>query len=273
MDSGRRRFLQIAGLSVLGLGAKPVLDAIADAGSQYSASPKAKLGKRWAMVVDVKKSKDNPDAWKKSIEACHLTHNVPTKWKDPRHEVKWIWEVTFEQAFPGEESSKFKITDHYLDEGLKGAHPVLMCNHCDNPPCVRVCPTKATFRRPDGIVVMDYHRCIGCRFCMAAGPYGARSLNWVDPARAVEELGDPSFKFPTNREFPERTRGVVEKCTFCSERLTLGKDPACVEASQGCLAFGDLQDPESSVRKLLASNFSMRRKAHLGTDPQVYYIL
>jgi Fe-S-cluster-containing dehydrogenase component len=270
MDSGRRRFLQIAGLSVLGLGAKPVLDAVAETGTQYTVSPKAKQAKRWGMVVDVKKAKDNPEAFKKSIEACHLSHNVPTKWKNPRHEVKWIWEASFEQAFPGQEH---KALHDYLHEGLKDVHPVLLCNHCDNPPCVRVCPTKATFRRPDGIIVMDYHRCIGCRFCMAACPYGARSLNWVDPVVAIKELGDPNFKFPTNREFPERTRGVVEKCTFCSERLSVGQDPACVEASQGCLAFGDMEDPNSPVRKLLKSSFSMRRKAHLGTDPQVYYIL
>ena len=140
----------------------------------------------------------------------------------------------------------------------------LACNHCENPACVRVCPTKATFRRHDGIVVMDYHRCIGCRYCMAGCPFGARSFNFMDPRPAIAE---------TNPTFPTRMRGVVEKCTFCSERLAVGQMPLCVEASEGGIAFGDLADKDSSVRKLLAENFTLRRKPTLGTEPSVYYIL
>ena len=122
-----------------------------------------------------------------------------------------------------------------------------LCNHCANPPCTRVCPTGATFKRADGIVVMDPHRCIGCRFCMAACPYGSRSFNWEDPRPHLKKI---------NPEYPTRTKGVVEKCTFCDERLAKGRAPACVEAcTQGAMAFGDLQDETSPVVKLLRENY------------------
>ena len=122
----------------------------------------------------------------------------------------------------------------------------------------------ATFKREDGIVVMDPHRCIGCRFCMAGCPFGARSFNFRDPQPYVKDV---------NPEFPMRTRGVVEKCTFCTERLAQGKLPACVEASEGAMIFGDLNDPGSPVRQALSENFTIRRKPTLGTQPGVYYII
>ena len=122
----------------------------------------------------------------------------------------------------------------------------------------------ATFKREDGIVVMDPHRCIGCRFCMAGCPFGARSFNFRDPQPYVKDV---------NPEFPMRTRGVVEKCTFCTERLAQGKLPACVEASEGAMLFGDLNDPGSPVRQALSKNFTIRRKPTLGTQPGVYYII
>jgi len=99
---------------------------------------------------------------------------------------------------------------------------------------------------------------------MAACPFGARSFNFRDPRPFMEE---------TSNEFPTRMKGVVEKCNFCAERLAVGKMPACVEASNGILAFGDLDDPESEVRKLLKENYSIRRKQSLGTEPSVYYIV
>jgi molybdopterin-containing oxidoreductase family iron-sulfur binding subunit len=127
-----------------------------------------------------------------------------------------------------------------------------------------VCPTKATFQREDGIVMMDMHRCIGCRFCMAGCPFGARSFNWKDPRPYVKE------NYPG---YPTREIGVVEKCTFCAERLAQGLQPACVEASGGAMVFGDLEDEKSEVREYLRKYFTIRRKAHLGTNPQVYYIV
>jgi len=141
---------------------------------------------------------------------------------------------------------------------------LLLCNHCDNPPCVRVCPTQATWRRDDGIVMMDYHRCIGCRYCMAACPYGSRSFNWRDPVPYVKEI---------NLDYPTRTKGVVEKCDFCEERLALGLQPACVEACKtGALTFGEIK-PGTDIQRVLSQGYSLTRKTQLGTRPQVYYMV
>ena len=146
---------------------------------------------------------------------------------------------------------------------------MVLCNHCDNPPCVRVCPTRATFKLQDGITMQDMHRCIGCRFCMAGCPYGARSFNWTDPRRASNLKPDVP-----NREYPTRMKGVVEKCTFCSERLQAGKLPACVEAApKGGILFGDMEDPNSEVRKIVTNTYTIRRKPDLGTGPAVYYLI
>ena len=154
------------------------------------------------------------------------------------------------------------------------------CMHCEHAPCVEVCPVKASTRRADGIVTMDYDRCIGCRYCQVACPYGARAFNWeaftgVNPA--VPEWGEP--------EVPRRPRGVAEKCTFCVQRidrglalgLTPGVDqaatPACaVVCPVGARVFGDLADPESNVSRLLADHPSYRLREDLGTGPRVYYL-
>jgi Fe-S-cluster-containing dehydrogenase component len=214
----------------------------------------AKVGRRWAMAV---KTGVCPDGCTACRDACHLVHNVPD-FGNPKDEVKWIWTVPFEAACP-EQGQDF------LKDNVKNKPVVILCNHCDNPPCVRVCPTKATFKREDGIVMMDYHRCIGCRYCMAACPYGSRSFNWRDPRPFVKEL---------NPDFPTRTRGVVEKCNFCEERLAQGLIPACVEACpEKALTFGDLEDPESEIRALLRVNYSLQRKPELGTRPQIYYLV
>jgi molybdopterin-containing oxidoreductase family iron-sulfur binding subunit len=142
-----------------------------------------------------------------------------------------------------------------------------MCNHCERPSCVRVCPTQATWKRKDGIVMMDQHRCIGCRYCMAACPYGSRSFNFVDPRPTLQKSG-------INPGYPTRTRGVVEKCSFCAERLARGKLPACVEACPvKALVFGDLNDPESEVARLLEEKYTIRRKPGLGTNPHVFYLV
>lgn len=263
MESSRRRFLTVAGIAALGIGAKPVLDVLASAGKpevpgSYVVKPadNALKAKQWAMVVDTRKIKKASDL-EPIISVCHKIHNVP-KMENPLHEIKWIWEEEYHNAFP-DEANKF------LSEHAEHIPFLVLCNHCENPPCVRACPTKATFKRPsDGIVMMDFHRCIGCRFCMAACPYGSRSFNFRDPRPFIKEL---------NPEYPTRTKGVVEKCDFCVERLAVGKMPACVEASNGILTFGDLYDPNSPVRALLKSNYTIRRKQSLGTEPSVYYIV
>lgn len=255
MEWSRRTFLKISGISLLGFGVKPVLNAVAGSEERKVLwNPKALRAKRWAMVIDLKKK--CPDGCRDCIEACHRIHNVPD-FGNPKDEVKWIWNEPYGDAFPDQENK-------YIGEGISERPVIVLCNHCENPPCVRVCPTKATFQREDGIVMMDYHRCIGCRFCIAGCPFGARSMNYRDPRPFIKKI---------NPDYPTRTRGVVEKCNFCAERLAEGLIPACVEACKERLFFGDLGSPGSEVRKLLATRFTIRRKPHLGTQPQVYYIV
>jgi molybdopterin-containing oxidoreductase family iron-sulfur binding subunit len=141
----------------------------------------------------------------------------------------------------------------------------LLCNHCADPPCTRVCPTQATWKRDDGIVMMDWHRCIGCRYCVAACPYGSRSFNWEDPRPSISSI---------NPDFPTRTKGVVEKCNFCEERLARGLKPACVDACpQHVFTFGNLADPDSEPRQLLRERFAVQREPELGTGPSVFYLV
>ncbi len=266
MESSRRHFLTIAGLAALGLGAKPVLNALASGSAgeftggvdafKLKPNDKALKAKQWAMVIDTRKIKQASDL-EPMIAACNKIHNIPT-FEDKRHEIKWIWEDEYHNVFPTAENK-------FLNDRVEHLPFLVLCNHCENPPCVRACPTKATFKREvDGIVMMDFHRCIGCRFCMAACPYGSRSFNFTDPRPFIKEV---------NKEFPTRMKGVVEKCDFCAERIDVGQLPACVEASNGILTFGDLYDPKSNVRELLKSNFTIRRKQSLGTEPCVYYIV
>lgn len=254
----RRSFLKIAGLGLVGACGVPVAQAMARAGSTEPA-PNASHGKRWAMVIDEKKCLTKSGCQVCAL-ACHKGHNVPTI-SESRHEVKWIWKEQFENVFP-------EHVTPYTPAEAKERPTLVLCNHCDNPPCVRVCPTQATWKRPDGLVMMDEHRCIGCRYCVTACPYGARSFNWEDPRPHL--VGEPT-------DYPTRSKGVVEKCTFCSERLAVGKRPLCVEACEGiglrALVFGDLGDPNSAVSALVRTNEVERRKPELGTSPHVFYIL
>ncbi len=258
MTTNRRDFLKIAGASALTLITYPVLPAGAKENvripGQDAASTKPLTAKRWAMAIDASKcSNDCTDC----IIACHAVHNVPN-FGNRKDEIKWIWTEPFASVFPAE--------DHpYQGQSLQKLKIPVLCNHCANPACVRVCPTQATFKRPDGIVMMDYHRCIGCRLCMAGCPYGARSMNFRDPRPFIAKM---------NPDFPTRTKGVVEKCNFCEERLAKGQLPACVLAcKQKAIVFGDMEDPRSEIRLLIEKRFNLRRRAHLGTVPQIYYIL
>jgi molybdopterin-containing oxidoreductase family iron-sulfur binding subunit len=278
MEKNRRDFLKIAGLSAIaGIGAPTAFNMLlrgevhASSEGGHVTDPHAgggtevKTGKRWGMVIDVKKFVENPGLAERCIAACHTIHNVPD-FGNKKDEIKWLWTEKFENTFP--DHSQYK-----RHEAL-GEMPILtLCNHCDQPPCVRACPTKATFKRDDGVVAMDYHRCIGCRFCMAACPYGARSFNWRDP-RGKDENGNPFIK-KVNPEFPTRMRGVVEKCNLCVERLAFGKIPACVEEASavGGMFFGDLNDSNSPVSQTLLHNFTIQRKPALGTLPSLFYII
>ena len=142
------------------------------------------------------------------------------------------------------------------------------CQQCENPPCVKVCPTKATWKEEDGIVVIDYDWCIGCRYCMAACPYGARHFNWSEPKIPNEDI-NPNMHYLGNRP---RMRGVVEKCTFCIQRTRKGQYPACVEICPvGSRKFGNLLDPKSEIRYIMEHKRVLILKNELGTRPKFFY--
>jgi len=269
MDKQRRKFLKIAGATALaGISAPAVVkltssSAVASSGSDAAnvhgssagahkpvsvthGSEGSPAGVRLGLVVDMRKFYGKPELLDKAIDACVEAHNIP-QIESKKSEVKWIWKAPFENVF-SEHSS------NYSSRIKKENDFLVLCNHCDEPPCVRVCPTQATYRLPNGIVAMDFHRCIGCRFCMMACPYGARSFNWENPRPYIKEY---------NPDFPSRMRGVVEKCNFCGERIALGKEPACLEAvkESGAIIFGDLNDPESEIRKILSLPLELNRQS------------
>jgi len=142
------------------------------------------------------------------------------------------------------------------------------CQQCANPPCVRACPVNATWREPDGIVVVDYDWCIGCRYCEAACPYGARHFNFAEPSIAPSEI-NPDQGYLSNRIRPQ---GVMEKCHFCLHRVREGRLPACQEACPvGARHFGNLLDPTSDVRRILDTKRVYVLREELGTMPRFFY--
>ena len=144
----------------------------------------------------------------------------------------------------------------------------IACQQCEDPPCVKVCPAKATWKEPDGIVVIDYNWCIGCRYCMAACPYGARHFNWSEPVLPADEV-NPNMHYLGNRP---RSKGVVEKCTFCIQRVRKGQYPACVEICPvGARKFGNLLDPTSEIRYLMEHKRVFILKTELATHPKFFY--
>lgn len=162
--------------------------------------------------------------------------------------------------------------DAYFHEVPAAGHFYVgtQCFHCQNPPCTQVCPVQATWMEPDGIVVVDYNWCIGCRYCMAACPYDARRFNWTDPVVPEAEL-NRNQHYLGNRL---RQKGVVEKCTFCIQRSRAGGNPACVEACPtGARIFGNLLDPESEIRWVLKNKKVFRLKEDLGTEPKFWYFM
>lgn len=144
----------------------------------------------------------------------------------------------------------------------------VQCQQCEKPPCVKVCPVRATFRDEAGVILIDYNWCIGCRMCQLACPYGARRFNWGEPNLPAEEM-NPKTHYFGNRP---RMRGVMEKCTFCAQRTREGRNPACEEACPvGARRFGNLLDPESDVRKILDKKRVFRFKEEFGTYPKFFY--
>ena len=224
-------------------------------------------GKRFVMVIDLAKCRNA----RKCISACQSAHHL----RPEQYHINTL------QMQDGEHTAPY-----YMPKP---------CQHCDNPPCVAVCPVDATFKRPDGPVLIDNERCIGCRFCIAACPYSARIFNWLDPLDAdkkrneylVEDKTDHKMKHPKDVIYdvelnvPQK-KGTVSKCLFSSDRIREGKLPYCVSACpNGVYYFGDENEDavtngttKETVRlsKLLRDNGGYRLMEELGTKPRVYYL-
>ncbi len=241
-DLCRRRFLSVAAAAA-GVAIAPglVLYGIGEAEAGAGTPGKAVSARvRWGLLIDVSKCPSGCDT---CVTACS-DENGLTGHDRPRTDAQWIRKVEIRD--PG--------------NGSVRAAPV-MCQHCAHPPCVDVCPTGASFKRADGIVLVDKHTCIGCRYCMMACPYGARSF-------IHETLEDQKPDVP-------RGKGTVEGCTFCVHRLDRGRTPACVEACNGkaggAMLFGDLADPKSDISRRIARFATTRIRADLGLDQAVRY--
>jgi Fe-S-cluster-containing dehydrogenase component len=247
---GRRDFIKLGLVGLAAAATGPQLLAMSNK-KAASSGPEGQSEHSWAMVIDQSKCVGCGHC----IKACQANNDIPP-------EITWV---------------------RLVETGTVGDKETFMpipCMHCADAPCTHVCPVGATYARPDGIVMMDYDRCIGCRYCEVSCPYGARYFNWEKfegDNPVVPAWGQP--------QVARRPRGVVEKCTFCYQRidrglamgLTPGVDqaatPACVVACpMGARTFGDLNDPASPVSKLLANHSSFRLKEDLGTGPRVYYL-
>ncbi|MEQ1714275.1 MAG: sulfate reduction electron transfer complex DsrMKJOP subunit DsrO, partial [Hyphomicrobium sp.] len=210
-----------------------------------AAADKVSSKNRWGLLIDTSKCADGCTG---CVSACSKENG----WKDvagkagghPRTDAQWIRKVTVKNP----------------KNGVTSSLP-MMCQHCAEPPCVDVCPTGASFKRADGIVLVDKHICIGCRYCMMACPYKARSF-------VHEPLEDQKAHAP-------RGKGTVESCTMCVHRVDAGGTPACVEAcaaaGHGAMMFGDLNDPASEISKRIATYATRQIRADLGLDPGVRY--
>ena len=202
---------------------------------------------RYGMVIDLKRC----SGCKTCSVVCKVANNIPNN-------IIWNRVLT--------EGGNAPDTAGGTWDNPEMQHWPVACQHCENPACTKVCPVGATYKDPEtGVVRQDYDKCIGCRMCMAACPYNARSFNWEEPVRDVDfNYGDA--------EVPVRPRGVAEKCTLCRERTDRGEEPMCVVCCPThARTFGDLDDPASEVSKTV-----VERKAHVlleeqGTRPQVYY--
>ncbi len=221
---------------------------------------------KWAMVIDL----DKCTACQACTIACRTENNIPFSSPEEAEKgraILWMEMLTItEGEFPH----------------LKRRIIPRPCFHCDNPPCIKVCPVGATYKSEDGIVGQIYPRCIGCRYCTTACPYTARYFNWYEP-HWNSEMGNA-----VNNDVSVRPKGVVEKCSFCHHRLQKAKDkaraegrtllpedyiPACVEACpSNAMFFGDLDDPKSVVSELARNPRAFRFMEDLGTEPKVIYL-
>ncbi len=182
--------------------------------------------------------------------ACKMQNNVPSG-------MRWNRVLT----------EGCDVEDGALGEfpNLSRGYLPVACQHCENPACLRVCPTGATYKDDKGRVEIDYEKCIGCRMCMAACPYNARVFNWNEPVR------DPGFNYG-DKDVPVRGKGVVEKCTLCKERTDRGDEPMCVACCPTrARTFGDLDDPDSEISRVVRERKAGVLLEEQGTRPQVHY--
>ena len=238
MNSERRQFLVwgagAAAVATLAPGLRLVELALA-----RSPEEAASTLQRWGLLIDVARCTDCD----RCVGACHEENGVAQTGR-PATDAQWIRSV--------------RVSDR--STGFVQTVPV-MCQHCAHPPCVDVCPTGASFKRADGIVLVDKHTCIGCRYCVMACPFGARSF--------IHE--------PVSGQKPDvpRGKGTVESCTLCVHRVDRGETPACVEACNRdggkAMAFGDLNDANGALRRRLRSAPSSQLRADLALDTGVRY--
>jgi molybdopterin-containing oxidoreductase family iron-sulfur binding subunit len=238
VNQRRRAFLGDASTAIAGLAIAPgifLYDYSHAKAPGEAASPEV----RWGMLIDTTRC---ASGCRECVDACGRENGLPPG--EGRTAVQWIRKVDIKDRRSGKETSA----------------PV-MCQHCAEPPCVDVCPTGASFKRADGIVLVDRHTCIGCRYCMMACPYKARSF--------VHE--------PVTGQSPEvpRGKGCVESCTLCVHRVDRGGTPACVEAcaaaGHGAILFGDLNDPASDIARRVRAVATTQLRADLRLDPGVRY--
>lgn len=198
---------------------------------------------------------------RKCVEACHIENN-----HDRSTNQSYIRVYEMEKG-----GIDFETGNCTYDEPVPSPDKYYMpvqCQQCENAPCVKACPIEATWQEKDGIVVVDYNWCIGCRYCEAACPYHARRFNWSKPVVPPAEV-NPNQSYLSNRIRPQ---GVMEKCTFCLHRTREGRLPACLEACPtGARVFGNLLDPDSEIRWVLENKRVFVLKAELGTKPRFYY--
>jgi len=238
-DQYRRRFLGGSAATVAGLALAPGV-LLHEVGHAKPAGKAVSGDVRWGMLIDSNKCAEGCND---CVQACNDEHGL-TGFDRPATDAQWIRKVTL----------KDKQT------GYTQTLP-LLCQHCEKPPCVDVCPTGASFRRDDGIVLVDKHICIGCRYCMMACPYKARSF-------IHETLQD-------QKPYAPRGKGTVESCTFCVHRVDNDETPACVEActaeNHNAMVFGDLNDPSSEISKQLKQYNSRQIRADLQLNTGVRY--
>jgi tetrathionate reductase subunit B len=239
-DQSRRRFLARTG-AAFAIGLAAGLRVIEFPNARAETGPLSSAH-RWGMLIDSSKCASGCSA---CVQACDDEHGI-TGHGRPQSDAQWIRKVTLRDNESGRETSL-----------------PLMCQHCEDPPCVDVCPTGASFRRADGIVLVDKHICIGCRYCMLACPFKARSF-------VHQDLGD-------QKPWSPRGKGTVESCNLCVHRIDEGKGrvTACAEACQreghGAILFGDLNDPGSSIAKALAGQESQQLRGDLELNTGVRY--